>query len=343
VSPRCALYKYRIGLVEVPFDDDPPGPREVVGAGWRASLAPPLHWRELEKKRVDGGHRVAGGRAVEIEAPSFDAAYRALHLILAAIDVGIGEPPFHDPSRCIPFCQDDPESVTAYDSNPRVWDSYVATAGIWEAVEMAARASRRRTTQYALFKYQFSLSCHGNLYMDLDPSRGRFLPISCFPVAHMRLAFAILAAHSSLEDLDLEIRASSQKPSRLRNGEWNPVVKEELESRLTAAGVDLTEPVVWAIRGTAKRRLDAWRKVRTLPTKYSWSRGWVRDAPVQVVDAIAHFDWLRDKVAAHGGTNFPRGLSPYDVANAQHLSRRLILKTLNTCRRRRKRRHREAV
>jgi hypothetical protein len=98
----------------------------------------------------------------------------------------------------------------------------------------------------------------------------------------------LLAAHSSLEELGLELRASAQRPSRI-DGRWNPIVKEDLERRLTAARVDLTQPVLWTIRGSGKRRLDAKRTVTTR-SKYSWARGWIRDAPVEVVDAIAHVD-----------------------------------------------------
>jgi hypothetical protein len=84
--------------------------------------------------------------------------------------------------------------------------------------------------------------CFGAMFVDLDPAHGELLRLSSSPYDHGRFAHAILAAHSLLEDLGLEIRASVSKPSRV-NGQWNPIVKEDLKQRLTAAGVDLAEPI----------------------------------------------------------------------------------------------------
>jgi hypothetical protein len=47
----------------------------------------------------------------------------------------------------------------------------------------------------------------------------------------------------------------------------------------------------------------------------------VRDGHVAMIDAIAHADWLRDKVAAHAAKGLTPSLSPYDVVNVQHLAR----------------------
>jgi hypothetical protein len=115
------------------------------------------------------------------------------------------------------------------------------------------------------------------------------------PEDHVRLASAIMIAHSILEDFGLEVRASSSNPSRM-NGAWNPSVQRGLEKRLIGAGIELDERIVWTVRGP-RRRLDARRPIPSRG-KYRWSRGWVRDCAVELVDAIAHVDWLREKVAS---------------------------------------------
>ena len=311
-----------------------PGARiqRVSAAGWRAHLTRAARSRELIKGTSKGGHHIVGGQAVEIEANNWQAAQRALRLILAAMQVNSGQPPLHDVDDFIAYSTDDPESVACLEAHHGAHHQMIGTTGVWRSCEIAAAASRRMSTHYAVIKYQFSHSCFGAMMVDLEPSHGEFLRLSDLPYDHVRFAHAILAAHSLIEDLGLEVRASATKPSRI-NREWNPVVKEDLERRLTAAGVDLTEPLLWTIRGPSRRRLDTKRRVAVAGAKYSWSRGWIRDAPVQLIDAIAHVDWLRDKVASHGVKNLTKSLSPYDVTNTQHLARRLVLEVLGFWRR----------
>ena len=181
-----------------------------------------------------------------------------------------------------------------------------------------------------MIKLQFSQSLYSALRYDLEPSHHQYLPVSVLPEDHVRFAIAIMVAHSILEDLGLEIRASSNNPSRIK-GQWNPQVRRNLENRLIAAHINLSERLLWTIRGP-RRRLDVRRPIPSRG-KYRWSIGWVRDCAVELVDAIAHVDWLRNKVASHSVRNLTKGLSPYDVVNAQHLGRRLILQTLGFWRR----------
>jgi len=136
---------------------------------------------------------------------------------------------------------------------------------------------------------------------------------------------AIVSAYSAIEDLGLEVRASQKKPSRI-NGEWNPLVREDLESRLEKANIDLKETILWTIRGPM-RNIERKRGIPILE-KAPWARGPVRDAEIKIIDAIAYSDWLRDCVASHGVKALTKVLSPYDVVNVQHLTRRLLLETI---------------
>jgi hypothetical protein len=270
------------------------------------------------------------GRELILHARSWLAAQRALGLIAAAARLVSGEPDlFGTTADLIAFNEHEPE----LNPTDRVVTEKAMAGffGIPGACRVAAKVSRRRQWTYALHKYAFSVKLYGAFFVDLDPSSGRHLPLSAFPQDHVALSHAIVAAHSALEDLGLEIRASRDRPSRI-NGQWNPVVRQELERRLVASRVSLQETVLWTIRGKSTA-VHGVRRLR--PTqRYPWSRGpYVRDGPVEVVDAIAYLDWLRDRIATHASKELTRSLSPYDVVNAQHLVRLLLLQVIGLFRR----------
>jgi hypothetical protein len=132
-----------------------------------------------------------------------------------------------------------------------------------------------------------------------------------------------------LEELEFNVDASGKKPASI-NGQWNPVVKQDLEDHLKGAGIDLSKRVHWMVRG-GKSRLEAKRPkyVYTKSTPTPWTRWDIRDLHVEVVDAIGHASWLRSKVSSHRvQRKLVRMLSAYEVANIQHLARRLLLEKL---------------
>jgi hypothetical protein len=191
---------------------------------------------------------------------------------------------------------------------------------------IAAKSSHRRAYQYALFKHLLSHEIFSTNVMDLDPSHwwpGQFV----FPSAehHVHCAYAIVTAYAVLEELSLELRASSKNPSKI-GGKWNPQVRNELEIRLRKAGVDLSETVLWTMRDTPTR-VERVRSPRT-QSKAEWA-GWkIRDSEMEIVDAIAYASWLRSKLSAHRLRELAESLSYYDVSNVQHLARRLLLERL---------------
>jgi hypothetical protein len=319
--------RYRTGLVHM-GDEGAPA-RHLCGAGWRAHLARGADWREIAERTV--GHTTVGGQTIDLEAPSWKQAQRALTLITASMDLSSGDPPLYDPDELIAHNDHDPVCAERTRHGFPEGHHTLSTPNIWRACEIAAVASRKMATHYAVIKYQFSHWCFGTMSIDLDPTHGSFIPLSPFPAVHVRMAHAIVAGHSLLEDLGLELRASAARPSRI-NGQWNPIVKQDLEGRLASAGVDLSEHLLWTTRGP-RRRLDGRRQIPPAGNKYRWSRRWIRDVPVSVVDAIAYVDWLRDKAASHSVKDITQSLSPYDVTNAQHLARRVLLEVLGFWRR----------
>jgi len=192
---------------------------------------------------------------------------------------------------------------------------------------IAAKASQRYIHQYAMFKYMISCRTIPLWSRSLDP-QGEWIPGKAITVSakeHVFYANAITQAYSVLEELSLEIRASTKEPS-MKNGKWNLNVKNELEKRLIAAGIDLSDELLWHLRDTPTR-IERERKPSRL-RKTEWAGYRVRDIYVNVIDAIAYASWLRSKVSAHKLSLLSRSLTIYDVANVQHLSRRLLLETL---------------
>jgi hypothetical protein len=302
--------KFWTGLITLGHEEFQPDP-QFRGAGWHATLSAP-------KNRP---HVTKGGKEVILHASTWSTAQRALDLIhgcrllIQGPDV-IG-------FKLVAHNREDPVGLKEHERE--LIRQTLSTTDIPRACAIAAKASRRRMWVYGVAKYKFSLGVQAVHIMDLEPWHSPHLPVSSFPDDHVRFSHAIVAAHSVLEDLGLEIRATAQNPSRIK-GKWNSVVKQDLEDRLIKAGVDLKEQLLWTVRGP-KRKIET---IRPIPPgrRAPWSAWIIRDTEIPIVDAIARADWLRDKIASHSVKDLTRSLSPYDVENVQHLARRLLLETL---------------
>jgi hypothetical protein len=312
--PPLRQRTYRTGLVTL-GDDEPHQPKPpFVGAGWKATLRP----RRLRPTRV------SEGREIILSAHSWVSAQRALDLIEGCHRVLRGDPSAIPQSEVIAHNNAEPVWMEEW-RRPLLAERFVSTGGFPLACAMAAKASRRLRFVYAVSKYKFSIFLYSVYHVDLEPFSSQHLAVSSFPWDHVMFSHAIISAYSAIEDLGLELRASSRNPSRI-NGQWNPIVKQELEARLLGSHVDLTETILWTIRGP-RRKTERKRAIPAI-AKADWARWTVRDSEVHITDAIAYADWLRDCVASHGVKNLTKVLSPYDVVNVQHLARRLILESL---------------
>ena len=103
-------------------------------------------------------------------------------------------------------------------------------------------------------------------------------------------------------------------------------MKQELEDRLLKANVDLSEPLMWHLRD-APTKIERSRQPPS-KSKCEWASAKVRDVYVEVIDGIAYASWLRSSISAHRLPRLARSLTIYDVANVQHLARRLLLEVL---------------
>jgi hypothetical protein len=202
--------------------------------------------------------------------------------------------------------------------------SYMSKTGLLDASELASRASRKRSSSYALHKLALSYQSSSPHVMDLHPGQSpRRFGVQADPIYHVYLANAVTLAYSAIEELGLEIRANPKNPSRMPDGTWNPVVKADLEKRLRMSGIDNSEMHIWTLRGP-KTRIE---KKRPPPSagKPSWSRANVRDVNVRLIDALALASWLRSGTTTHRFSDTARSLTVYDAHNVQSLARHLIM------------------
>ncbi|MDZ7741661.1 MAG: hypothetical protein U5Q03_07905 [Bacteroidota bacterium] len=202
---------------------------------------------------------------------------------------------------------------------------HINTPGLSTACLIAIKASQNKRLLYAISKYKLSCEVYSTASVDLDPFYSENLKLSSFVEDHVRFATSINLAYSAIEDLQLQIKAGANNPSKI-NGVWNSKVKEDLGSRLLNSGININEQFLWSVRGTL-RKIDKVRPPISVSKPYRSSKT-VRDVEVNIIDALNDASWLRSKVSAHGASHLTPSLSPYDVANVQHLTRRLILESL---------------
>lgn len=318
------LLKFGMGLRAMDYFQFPSPPYQ--GRTWTVQLGRP----RPELGGTYSGESIYPPRDVIILARSEVNAQRAANLIHSAYLVLDGSAFLSDlhPGESVPIhsLRDAPRSSTgAIDwSN----DGFRMMAPqIPLACMVAARASFRLTFIYALTKLRVSLETFSMPFIELDPLQSATIPKSSLPEDHVRLAFAIVAAWSCIEELGSEVRASAQKPSKLPDGTWNPPVKHDLEERLRRSHVNLKERFFWSLRG--KRTRIEIKRPPQLAAKARYARYDVRDGEMEVIDAINQVSFLRSWVSAHKtDKRMLRVLSVYDVTNAQLLARRLLLERL---------------
>jgi hypothetical protein len=161
--------------------------------------------------------------------------------------------------------------------------------------------------------------------MDLSPGYIPGAAVSRYPLDHVHFAYAIVVAYAVIEELGLDVQVPKGSYS-VKEGVWNPQVRQDLEQRLTSAGVDIHDTVPWLIRSTPTRVER--RNSTPVGAKSKWSRGSVRDKNLNLIDAINYSSRLRSRVAAHRFSKPTSSLSQFDVANVQFVARRLLLESM---------------
>lgn len=260
---------------------------------------------------------------IMLEARSRLSAQRAAFLIAASKTVFDGD-----------FTSGEPFTVVSDDGdledlNPLEYDAALRTSigafGYAIATELAAKISRRRNWMNALAKYWLSLRTCSIPSIEHHPRYGDRFKVEKDAFNHAIMAQAVVSAYSSIEELNLEIRASQQVPSKIE-GKWNPAVLDNLQSRLSAVGIQYDQTTLW-IRRTTPTRIER-TYVPPDGVRPAWARFSVRDRLVPLIDAIHYASLLRSRVSSHRMHKLTHSLTIYDVINVQNLARRLILEAM---------------
>ncbi len=295
------------------------------GRGWNIIF--------IEGKLSDGGINVDGvthrNKEIAICAKNWKTAQQATNLIYSSLVLEMSDTLGGIISSFSPVAYSEEEDMIENlpsSISETIKNHYLCNPDLSMACLIALKASYNKHFCYAISKYNLCCEIYSTASVDLDPFHSKNMNLSPFYDDHVRFASSITLAYSAIEELNLHIKASDKNPSKLPNGEWNPKVKSNLECRLSKAGVDNEELFLWNLRGPS-RKIDKKRPPKAISRPY-WSGSSVRDVEVNIIDAINDASWLRSRVSAHGFSQLTPSLSPYDVANVQHLARRLILESL---------------
>ncbi len=200
-----------------------------------------------------------------------------------------------------------------------------STSGIFTAAQLATKASFRKKHSISLLKYLFACSQHSNYLIHLDPFHSGYEKLSRNPLDHLRYSYAILTLYSIIEEIGIEIRASQKNPSKI-DGEWNPIIKKDLEKRIKNSKIDINKKAHWNLR-SRPTKIQPKDKLN-ITGKASWARYSIRDSTIEIIDAISYLSWLRSKILAHKLSDKYTSISIYDVANVNFLIRQFLMDIL---------------
>lgn len=324
------MRRFHTGLICI--DRHPLPWRTRTGRGWRVGflITPGNVYPVSYTSSVDRRGRerlMVRAKEIIVSARSPEVALEAVGMIRQAQVVLDGAAFFMNSEPAL-FPDPDP-TMAALTLEGFLKHNSIAANGFPLACEVATKASKTRRLSYALAKLSLSMELVAVHHRQLEPAAGPILRRSHLPADHVRFAQAIVLAHATVEELGLEVRASRERPSFLSDGQWSPPVRADLEARLQGAGIDLGRLYLWHQRGRVSRLEKKRRPTAVQRAPWFRSRLDVRDIRTHVVDAIAKLDWLRDKIAAHALRD-AHLLTPYDVANAQGIARRLLLETMRS-------------
>ena len=252
-------------------------------------------------------------------------AYDVSKLIFSSITLIIGalNPFKHAASE--PLLKEEFELLQ---NNSHYKDYYsVNCSNIPKACQIACKSSFRKATKYSLIKYFLACKLHCNNFIDLDPSHSEYISLKNYGIDdHIRIGYSIVILYSILEELSIEIRASNNNPSTIKN-KWNMKVKNNLEKRLKSIGIDISELIPWNYRSTPTNIERNKKPLKRFQSK--WSAYDVRDCFIEIADAIRIISWIRSKIVSHKLHKDIESISIYDCANANNLCREILLQLLD--------------
>lgn len=254
--------------------------------------------------------------------------------LVCAANVILEAFPFEEnpPTRGFELSDDDVDRQITFENIFRSdvlfqWFTYRESLPV--AVAIAAEAWRDRTLVYAIHKLARSYETECVTPRSMHPRYGQvFEKHTDVFASHVGTSVAINLAYSAIEELDLGVKASPDKPRSIgkETFEWNPEVLEPLKARLRKAGIDPERTIHWVTRGD-QSEVPVYEMFNQ-PTEYSDGVE-VRDRQITVPDAINFSEFLRNKMTAHKFSSGTNRLGPYEVYNVQEVARFLILSKCN--------------
>lgn len=185
--------------------------------------------------------------------------------------------------------------------------------------------------QYAIEKFKLSLEINSMAPHSANPKYGQMFDYYKIDKSyHTSGAFAIIAAFSAVEELGLEVRSSAKKHRFLDNdnGVWNPKVLNDINERLGEIGITEEDTFDWIFRGEKTEIEKDLKPYFGHDSKWSEINEEVRDKTLTFPEAIHNLSYLRNFIASHKFKELTKYISPYDIFNAQSLTRNLILREL---------------
>ena len=194
------------------------------------------------------------------------------------------------------------------------------------AIHIATKAWRDKSLIYAIHKLARSVAIDSITWWSAAPMYGQvFEKSSEYYSEHVSTSVAINLAFSAIEELQLQIKSSSEKKRFIDNkaGFWNPEVLKDIKCRLHESGIDPEQKVRWILRGDESPAENNVKPKRgNLIDEHNVA---IRDIELNLPDAIHYCSYIRNFMTAHRFSENSSFLGPYDVHNVQCVARRLIL------------------
>lgn len=273
-----------------------------------------------------------GGRLLLLETEKTEAD-NIIQLVCAANVILEGFPVIENPPNFgFKLSDDEADRQTTFESVFRSdgffqWFTYCQTLPV--AVAIAAEAWRDKKLVYAIHKLAKSYDTECVTPWSMHPRYGQVFEKHTDSFAsHVGTSVAINLAYSAIEELDLGVKASPDKPRSIGKGtfEWNSKVLDPFMARLRKAGIDPKRMIDWVTRGD-QSEVPVYEMLDQLSKNSDGVE--VRDRQISVPDAINFSEFLRNTMTAHAFSSETQRLGPYEVYNVQQVARFLILSKCN--------------
>jgi hypothetical protein len=193
-------------------------------------------------------------------------------------------------------------------------------------VQSAAAVSADESLHYAVHRQALSYS--SAVHSPHRPGSHRVtrnFNSSPDPYVHVHLANVISLAYSAIEQLNLGVKTSQEKLSKMPDGSWNPSVRRDLQERLQFRKIDIIEPQLWILRGPPTP-IERKKSPPPSKTRSRWRNPEVRDRELDLLDCMSLAGWFRNNLGFHRlSSDLAPHLTIYDTFNVQHVARRLIM------------------